>query len=172
MMAGAVGALLCTAAGTALGMALRERWLARLSLVEQTQDMLARLRLMLTQERMGMCEVLGECAGEGKDGMPARFIETARLIRSEPLMDLHAAYAQAAEKIRVAGESKAEKKVVEQLFSEMGVGTAAMREQAVAACLRRLKPIAQEAARKAELGSRLCVQLGLLGGVMLGIVLW
>ena len=47
-----------------------------------------------------------------------------------------------------------------------------MREQAAAACIRRLKPLAEKAQQEAEKAGKLCVQLGMLLGLMAGIILW
>ncbi len=170
-MAGAAGALLCVAAGLSVGMAVRERWSARRQMLAQTQDMLTRLRLMLNEERMGLCELLEEAAAGLDGGMPDRFRQVAAMVRKEPLFSLQDAYLQA-EKQRIPGEMAPEGAVLRQLFGEIAVGTAAMREQAVAACLRRLKPISDEAEHRAALGSKLCIQLGMLAGVMVGILLW
>lgn len=61
---------------------------------------------------------------------------------------------------------------MEQLFSQLGAGTAAMRERAVSACLRRLGPLMDSAQREAENGGKICMQLGMLLGLMAGIILW
>lgn len=170
-MAGAAGALLCVAAGLSMGMAVREKWDARRRLLAQTQEMLAKLRILLTQERLGMCELLEACAEDG-DGMPRRFAAVAEQLRQTPLLPLRDAYRQAAVQIRLPGECAEEKAAMEQLFGDLGMGTAAMREAAVASCLRRLKPAAEDADRRSRNGGKLCVQLGLLAGAMVGIILW
>lgn len=172
MTGGAPGAMLCVAAGLAAGMAVRERWAARHLLISQTQDMLARLRLMLSQERLGLCELLEESAAGMEGGMPDRFRITAKALRKEPLLTLKEAYRQAELQVRCPGEQQCERAALRQLFAEVGTGTAAMREQAAAACLRRLKPAAEEADKRRQTGGKLCVQLGLLAGVMAGIILW
>lgn len=171
-MAGAAGALLCVAAGLSLGMAVREKWNARCRLLTQTQEMLTKLRILLSQERLGMCDLLEACAADGGEGMPGRFALVAEQLRQEPLLSLTDAYRQAVEQLRLPGEGRQEKLVLEQLFADLGMGTAAMREAAVASCLRRLKPAAEEAERRSRTGGRLCVQLGLLAGAMAGIILW
>lgn len=61
---------------------------------------------------------------------------------------------------------------MEWLMNQLGSGTAAMRQEAAAACLRRLKPVQEAAFTQADKGGRLCVQLGLLLGAMAGILLW
>ncbi|MBR4069444.1 MAG: hypothetical protein IKK08_12620 [Clostridia bacterium] len=172
MITGAAGALLCVAAGLSLGMAVRERWSARYRLLTQTQEMLAKLRILLSQERLGMCELLEACAEGGGDGMPVRFAAVAAQLRQEPLLSLAEAYRTAAGQTRLFGEGAEEKAALEQLFGDLGMGTAAMREAAAASCLRRLKPAAEEAERRSRTGGRLCVQLGMLAGAMLGIILW
>lgn len=171
-MGGAAGALLCVAAGLAAGMAVRERWEARYQLVHRAQDMLARLRLMLTQERLGLCELLEECTVGQEGCMAQRFRTTAALLRREPLLALGEAYRQAEMQHRCPGEGLCERTALRQLFAELGTGTAAMREQAAAACLRRLKPAAEEVEKRRQTGGKLCVQLGLLAGIMAGIMLW
>lgn len=172
MIAGAAGALLCVAAGLSLGMAVRERWTARHRMLQQTQELLARMRLMLLEERLGLCELLEACAAGRNDGIGQRFCSVAQQLRSEPLTNLADAYRRAEAQLHISGEMAPEKAALRQLFGDLSVGTAAMREQAAAACLRRLKPVAEEAQRRAQTGSRLCVQLGLLAGLMAGIMLW
>ena len=49
---------------------------------------------------------------------------------------------------------------------------AALRAQAAAACLRRLRPLEEDARREAEKGGGLVMRLGLLLGLMAGIALW
>lgn len=171
-MAGAAGALLCVAAGLCAGMAVREKWTARHRLLAQTQEMLTRLRLLLSQERMGLSELLQECAQCAGEGMPLRFGCVAETLRREPLLTLSEAYRKAEAQVILPGEGAQEKAVLRQLFGELGMGTAAMRETAVAGCLRRLKPISEETERRCRTGGRLCVQLGLLAGIMAGIILW
>lgn len=170
-MAGAAGALLCVVAGLGFGMAVREKWDARHRLLTQTQEMLARLRLLLSQERLGMCELLETCADSG-GGMAERFVAVAAQLRQEPLLPLPDAYRKVVRQSRLPGECAQEKAALEQLFGDLGMGTAAMREAAVASCLRRLKPAAEEAERRSRTGGKLCVQLGLLAGAMAGIILW
>jgi len=172
VIGGAAGALLCVAVGLATGMAVRERWAARYQMLQQAQDMLARLRLMLTQERLGLCELLEECTAGREGCMAERFRITAAHMRKQPLLPLGEAYRKAEEQCCCYGEERCERAALRQLFSELGTGTAAMREQAVAACLRRLKPAAEEAERRRLTGGKLCVQLGLLAGIMAGIMLW
>ena len=58
------------------------------------------------------------------------------------------------------------------LYLQLGSGTAAMRAQAAAACLRRLRPLEEDARREAEKGGGLVMRLGLLLGLMAGIALW
>ena len=52
-MLGAAGALLCMALGTALGAGLKERLCARLRLLENEMELLARMRLLILEERLG-----------------------------------------------------------------------------------------------------------------------
>jgi len=94
VIGGAAGAMLCVAAGLAAGMAVRERWTARYALLQQTQDMLARLRLMLQQERLGLCELLEECAQGLDGGMPQRFRQAADGLRKAPLLPLRELFSQ------------------------------------------------------------------------------
>ena len=172
MTGGAAGAMLCVAAGLAAGMAVRERWTARYALLQQTQDMLARLRLMLQQERLGLCELLEECAQGLDGGMPQRFRQAAEGLRKDPLLPLREAYRLAEAQVPCPGETQCEKEALRRLFGELSTGTAAMREEAVAACLRRLKPAMEDAQKRNQTSGKLCVQLGLLAGLMAGIMLW
>ncbi|MBE5793804.1 MAG: hypothetical protein E7323_03880 [Clostridiales bacterium] len=172
MTGGAAGAMLCIAAGLAAGMAVRERLLARHMLLHQTQDMLARLRLMLQQERLGLLELLEECCAARGGVMPERFRAVAAMVRQKPLLALREAYQRAEQQIPCPGEKNCDKEALRQLFCELGTGTAAMREEAVAACLRRLKPAMEETEKHHRSGGKLCVQLGLLAGLVAGIMLW
>lgn len=172
MIAGAAGALLCVAAGLSLGMAVRERWMSRYRMLQQTREILTRMRLRLQEERLGLCELLEACAAGRKDGISQRFCSVARQLRTEPLTNLADAYRLAEAQLHISGEMAQEKAALRQFFGDLAVGTAAMREQAAAACLRRLKPVEEEAQRRAQTGSRLCVQLGMLAGLMAGIMLW
>lgn len=61
-MMGAAGALCCLLAGTAAGSWLRDRRLRRLRTLRARLDVVASLRLMLEQERMGLTELLCQCA--------------------------------------------------------------------------------------------------------------
>ena len=71
-MLGAAGALLCMALGTALGAGLKERRCARLRLLENEVELLARLRLMILEERLGLPALLRACAADGGEGLFAR----------------------------------------------------------------------------------------------------
>lgn len=172
-MLGAAGALMCMAAGTALGVAVRERRYARLRLIENELELLARLRLMLLEERLGLCQLLRECAAIGERGIfPRRMELTARTLENDPLTGSGNAYLQACHAAPAAWEQGEEKAALKALFNQLGTGTAAMREQAVASCMRRLRPCADHARSRAESGGKLFMQLGLLLGLMLGIALW
>jgi len=122
MTGGAAGAMLCVAAGLAAGMAVRERWTARHQLLSQTQDMLARLRLMLLQERLGLCELLEESASGLEGAMPDRFRCAAQILRREPLLSLSEAYRRAEVQIHCPGEQRCERVALRQLCSEVGSG--------------------------------------------------
>lgn len=172
MKGGAAGAMLCVATGLALGMAVRERLASRYVLLQQTQDMLSRLRVMLQQERMGLRELLEECAAGLEGSMPDRFRFVAEVLQREPLVAVQEAYHRAESQIPCPGEKRGEKAAMNQLFCEISTGTASMREQAVAACLRRLRPVMEEVEKHRQTGGKLCVQLGLLAGLMAGILLW
>ena len=172
-MLGAAGALLCMTAGTALGVAARERRYARLRLLESELDALARLRLMLLEERLGMSRLLTDLAQGGEGGLfAARLLHCARTLQREPLTDLRDAYGEACRQHPAAYEQKPERLALVTLFGQLGTGTASMREQAVASCMRHLKPLLEQARAKAESGGKLCMQLGLLTGLMAGIALW
>lgn len=62
MMLGAAGTLCCLTAGTVLGIYLRDRRQARVQLLNGLTDVLTGMRLLLVQERLGMGELLNECA--------------------------------------------------------------------------------------------------------------
>ena len=68
-MLGAAGALLCMALGTALGAGLKERRCARLRLLENEMELLARMRLLILEERLGLPALLRVCASDGGEGV-------------------------------------------------------------------------------------------------------
>lgn len=176
-MLGAAGALCCLAAGTALGSWMRVRRMARLNMLQSVLDMLNAMRLMLETERMALPDLLEACAehagvGEGAEMIRRRFCQTAQQLRLEPLEGVAAAYDFACAQSLSAWEQEEEKTALEGLFAQLGSGTAAMRGQAAAACIRRLKPVCEKAQAEAEKGGRLCMQLGMLLGLMAGIALW
>ena len=162
-MMGAAGALCCLLAGTAAGSWLRDRRLRRLRTLRARLDVVASLRLMLEQERMGLTELLCQCAhyaptGPGGEQVSRRLLWGAHALVQEPLLSLGDAYAQACAQIPIPWEKAEERE--------------AMRAQAAAACLRRLRPLEEDARREAEKGGGLVMRLGLLLGLMAGIALW
>ncbi|MEG0511089.1 MAG: hypothetical protein RR653_00055 [Clostridia bacterium] len=176
-MLGAAGALLCMAAGTAMGIFLRDARQARLRFLQCEADVLAGMRLLLAQERLGMGDLLVESMGFAPQNADAarvreRLAKTAEALGMNPLSGVGEAYQKACKQVKVPWEQPQERDALSALFIQLGSGTAAMREQAVATCLRRLKPIAEQAQHKAETGGRLCMQLGMLLGLMAGIALW
>lgn len=176
-MLGAAGALCCLAAGTALGSWMRIRRMSRLNMLQSELDMLNAMRLMLEEERPALPELLDACAayagtGEGAQMAEKRWMQTALHLRQSPLGGVSEAYAFACAQTLASWEQDEEKTALESLFGQLGSGTAAMREQAVAACIRRLKPALEKAQAEAEKGGRLCMQLGMLLGLMAGIALW
>lgn len=176
-MLGAAGALCCLAAGTALGSWLRERRLCRLHMLRAETEALSGMRLLLEQERPALPELLSACAtyvsGEaGAESVARRLMLTSETLVREPLIGLDMAYAQACARIPAPWEQAEERAAMEMLFAQLGSGTAAMRQQAAASCLRRLKPLVEAAQTEAETGGRLCMQMGMLLGLMAGIVLW
>ena len=176
-MMGAAGALCCLLAGTAAGSWMRERRLRRLRTLRARLDIVGSLRLMLEQERMGLTELLCECAhyapsGPGGEQVSRRLLWVAHALAREPLLGLGEAYAQACAQIPIPWEKPEEREAMQGLFFQLGSGTAAMRAQAAAACLRRLKPLEEEARREAEAGGSLAVRLGMRLGLMAGIALW
>lgn len=173
-MLGAAGALMCMAAGTALGVAIRERRYARLRLIESELEILMHLRLMLLEERLGLCQLLRDCAaaGESSGVFPRRLTAAACALEQNPLLGSGSAYAMACDAVPAPWEQPEEKASLEAFFAQLGTGTAAMREQAAASCMRRLKPAQDHARKRAEAGGKLCMQLGMLLGLMAGIALW
>ena len=176
-MLGAAGALCCLTAGTALGGWMRERRLCRLRMLRAEIEALGGMRLLLEQERPAMPDLLLSCAGyapggPGGDVVASRFTRAAQELLREPLSRLDAAYARACVQTPAPWERLEERAAMEMLFRQLGSGSAAMREQAAAACVRRLKPLEEAARDEAETGGKLCVQLGMLLGLMVGILLW
>lgn len=176
-MMGAAGAVCCLTAGTALGSWLRERRQARLNMLRAQEDALGALRQLLEQERVGLPELLRISAnhapmGLGGEQVSRRLLLTADLLEKEPLLGLSKAFEKACDSVSAPWEKTEERAAMDMLFMQLGVGTAAMRAQAVAACLRRLKPISETARAGAENGGKLCMQLGMLLGLMVGIAVW
>lgn len=171
-MLGLPGALLCAVAGVAVGAVIRERQYTRLRFLESEIELLGRLRILLMEERMGMIQLLTQCAAQEETLFAKRLRHTARSLREMPLLGLEAAYEKACGVFPLYAEEREERAVMLHLFRQLGNGTAAVREQTVAAALRRLKPSAERAEKTARTGGKLCIQLGLLLGSMLGIALW
>ena len=176
-MLGCAGALCCLAGGTALGSWMRDRRLSRWRMLQAQLDMLSGMRLLLEQERPALPELLLQCAGYAGAGMGAdqaaqRLVTAANLLLQSPLQGVSSAYHSACIQIPAEWEKTEEQTILEQLFRQLGSGTAAMREQAVASCIRRLRPLEETARREAERGGKLCMQLGLLLGLMAGIAVW
>jgi len=176
-MLGAAGALCCLAAGTALGGWMRIRRMTRLNMLQAEMDVLNAMRLMLGQERPALPELLESCAcyagsGTGAEMVCKRLRQTAAHLRRFPLEGIHKAYGMACAETVAPWEQEEEQSALNGLFAQLGSGTAAMREQTVAACMRRLKPACEKAQEEAEKGGRLCIQLGMLLGLMAGIALW
>lgn len=176
-MLGAAGALCCVAAGTALGCWMREKKLARFQMLQGMLDALEGMRLLLEQERPALPDLLlagAGCAigGAGAKQAAARLKRTAAYLLDNPLGSVSEAYAQACAECPASWEQAQETAALERLFFQLGSGTASMREQAAASCIRRLRPLAESARQEAEKGGRLCVQLGMLLGLMAGIALW
>ena len=176
-MLGAAGALCCLAAGTAAGSWLKMRRLTRLNMLRAALEALNAMRLLLETERLALPELLEKAAeyagnGEGAEIVGKRFCLAAKQLRNDPLSGVPAAYASACAGSAAPWEQPEERAALESLFAHLGSGTAAMREQAAAACIRRLKPIYEKAQAEAEKSGRLCIQLGMLLGLMAGIALW
>ena len=174
-MLGMAGAVCCLAAGTATGSWMKMRRMARWKMICAEMEALQAMRLMLETERPALPELLDACAGytgEGEGMVKKRLMLTAQHLRQEPAEGIGAAYAFACAQTMTAWEQAEEKEALESLFAQLGSGTAAMREQAVAVCIRKLKPVCERAKTEAERAGRLCMQLGLLLGMMAGIALW
>ncbi|MCI6376910.1 MAG: stage III sporulation protein AB [Clostridiales bacterium] len=175
-MMGAAGALCCLLAGTAAGSWLRDRRLKRAQTLCTEMEAIGGMRLLLEQERLGLPELLEESAryavGDSGERVAERLTATARALEQEPLLGVEQAYRQACARSPIPWERQEERDAMEALFMQLGSGTAAMRAQAAAACLRRLKPLAQAAREGAEASGKLCMQLGVLLGLMAGIALW
>lgn len=174
-MLGMAGAVCCLAAGTAMGSWMKMRRLARWKMIGEALEALQTMRLMLESERPALPELLEACAAgdpAGGGAFSERIRLTAQRLRREPLEGVDAAYAFACGKTPNAWEQAEEKEALKNLFAQLGSGTATMREQAAAGCIRRLKPVYEKAGAEAERAGRLCMQLGLLFGMMAGIALW
>lgn len=176
-MLGAAGALLCLLAGTAFGAGIKDRRQARFKLLQAESEAVGGMRLLIQQEKPGLPQLLRQSAdyaatGYGADQLVRRLLFTADQMEKEPSIGLEKAYAAACDAVPAAFERTEERAAMEMLFSQLGSGTAAMREEAASSCLRRLKPLQENALAEAGRGGRLCVQLGMLLGAMAGILLW
>lgn len=176
-MLGVAGALLCLLAGTALGAGMKDRRQARLKLLQAETEAVGGMRLLIQQEKPGLPQLLRLSAdyaatGYGADQVVRRLLYTADRLQKEPSIGLERAYAAACNAVPASFEKEGERAAMEMLFSQLSNGTAAMREEAASACLRRLKPLQENALSEAGRGGRLCVQLGMLLGAMAGILLW
>lgn len=151
--------------------------MARWRMLQAQTEALCGMRLLLEQERPALPELLFSSAGyissvSGAQQAADRLIRTAEILESQPLRPLSDAYADACARIVAPWEKTEERQAMEMLFRQLGSGTADMRGQAVAACVRRLRPLEEEAHAEAQRGGKMCMQLGMLLGVMAGIVLW
>ena len=164
-MLGLAGAVLCTLAGAAVGGALKERQHARLRLLESESEMLAQLRILLIEERMGLGQLLVECAALGGDSLFARRLRyTAKALDQEPLGGLERAYGKASDALPLYAETREDKAAMLHLFRQLGYDNVI--------CFAPVKPVVEQARKSAHTGGKLCMQLGVLLGLMLGIALW
>lgn len=176
-MLGAAGAVCSLAAGTAIGHYLRIRRITRLNYLQSSLDVLNAMRLLLETEHLALPDLLESCAGyagsgTGAEGMAGRLKWTAQRLRQEPLEGIASAYQLACSQCPCPWEQEEEKAALDSLFAQLGAGTAAMKAETCAACIRRLKPVRETAQVEAEKGGRLCMHLGMLLGLMAGIALW
>lgn len=176
-MLGAAGALLCLLAGVAVGTGIKERRQARLRFLQAESQAVTGMRQLLQQEKPGLPQLLRMSSayavtGYGADQVVRRLRYAADRLEKEPTLGLQGAYQAACIEVPAPFEQEGEKEAMALLFSQLGSGTAAMREEAASACMRRLKPMQETALAEAGKGGRLCVQLGMLLGAMAGILLW
>ncbi len=177
MMLGAPGAFACFAACTGVGLLLRARCQDRARLLLAWGDALGTMGLLLEEERLPLPSLL-DMAGEalplqGPEGQVHRRLQqTARLLEEKPRLTLQEAYQAACGLHPIPCEKPEERQLLTQLFSQLGVGTAAMRGRGVMGCERRLRALQEKAEQKAEGAGKLYAKLGMLGGLMLAIALW
>lgn len=176
-MLGAVGAMCCFAFCTGLGLAARDRDRERLNALLAWQDALEAMRILLSMERLPMDDLIWQSAQsvaeKGTAGkVRAQLLATAENLAHAPSLTVAEAYAQACMQIRLPCEGQEERSALELLVGSLGNGTAEMRERAVASCLKRIALCSEKAREKAERSGKLYTELGVLGGLMLGIALW
>ncbi len=176
-MLGGFGALCCFAACTGVGLMARDRCRERLDALMAWTDALSAMRLLFREERLPMDELLLECAkaadSHGAAGKVRQRLQGAgRGLALEPSLTVAEAYGRACRDTPLPAEGQEEKSALDVLFRQLGSGTAAMREQAAAGCLRRLALTVEKAREKAEKSGQLYAKLGALGGLMLAIALW
>ncbi len=176
-MLGGFGAMCCFLLCTGAGMMARDGAKERAAALAAWVDALEALRLLLSMERLPMDELFREAAlsldSKGIAGkVRGRLTVTAQNLARAPSLTVAEAFGQACEQVRLSCEGKEERSALTLLFETLGNGTAEMRERGVQSCLKRLELCLEKAREKAERSGKLYGQLGVLGGLMLGIALW
>ena len=137
----------------------------------------ASLRLMLEQERMGLTELLCQCAhyaptGPGGEQVSRRLLWVAHALAEEPLLGLGEAYAQACAQIPIRGKRRRSARPCAPCSCSWAAVPPPCGRRPPPRGLRRLRPLEEDARREAETGGGLVMRLGLLLGLMAGIALW
>lgn len=172
-MTGLVRAVIAMGLCTALGAYLSLRQRARLIALGGWLDALDHIKALLVQERLPMDELIRAAAVSlPKDSaVSKRLFKIARGLSDSPSLTLERAYAIAQACHPIEGEQPEEKEALSACFARLGQGTALTREQAAEHCLRRLRRLEQEQARKGREAAVLYVKLGALCGIALAIIL-
>lgn len=169
-MNGLLRALLCALAGTAAGWYARERSLRRFALLLDWLDALAAVRLLLVEERLAIPALLrqaAEAVARPQSPVSIALEAAGERLSAAPGLTVMQAFGDS---LPTAGRE--ETAALWGMLRLLGTGSAAMREQAVAACVRQLKPLSERAREKLQSDGKLFLRLGALGGVALGIAIW
>lgn len=173
VMLGAAGAAFVHGAGHGLGRGAEGAALRRLRLLENEVELLARLRLMILEERLGLPALLRACAADGGEGLlPGRLEKQPSFWKSTRWPVCGRPIVRPFPPCRFQRKSR-RKRPSWTRFSPNW-------ERAPPPCGNRRRPAPSESCgpfrirrrEQAEKGGKLLMQLGLLFGLMAGIALW
>ncbi len=174
-MKGGPMSLLLLALGTAIGVLCQRASYARVTRLTGWLSAFQSVRLLLSEARSGVGDVLARAARmlpEGQTTARSRLLASADALAADPSLSVGEAYALACRAHPAGGETSAEREALQTAFELLGQGTAAMREQAAVTCAQQLKALLAAAEESAQKRGRLYGRLGALGGAALAILFW